>query len=63
MTSSRSMLQVHQVLAAGFIVCRFHLDKKFSELGCLVFDSDDSNIAQMTITLTLTAVSSISELV
>ena len=47
------MLQVHQVLAAGFIVCRFDLDKKFSELvGCLAFESysnlsystDDHNI-------------------
>ena len=46
------MLQVHQVLAAGFI---FNLDKKFSELvGCLSFGSD-SNIVQMTVTLTLTA--------
>ena len=28
-----------QVLAAGFIVCRFDLDKKFSEVvvGCLAF--------------------------
>ena len=31
--------QVHYVLAASFIVCKFDLDKKFSELvGCLAFD-------------------------
>ena len=31
------------VLAAGFIVCKFDLDKKFSELlGCLAFDSDNN---------------------
>ena len=42
------MLQVHQVLAAGFIVCRFDLDKKFSELvGCLTFESD-SNLSHST---------------
>ena len=42
------MLQVHQVLAAGFIVCRFDLDKKFSELvGCLAFESD-SNLSHST---------------
>ena len=35
------MLQVHQVQAASFIVCRYDLDKKFSELvGYLAFDSD-----------------------
>ena len=34
---------VHQVLAVGFVVCRFDLDKKFSELvGCLAFDSDSN---------------------
>ena len=47
------MLQVYQVLAAGFIVCRFLFDKKFSELvGCLAIASysnlllstDDHNI-------------------
>ena len=35
-------------MAAGFIVCRFDLDKMFSELvGCLVFDSD-SNLSHST---------------
>ena len=35
--------QVHQVLAAGFVVCRFYLDKKFSELvGCLAFGRDSN---------------------
>ena len=44
------MLQVHLVLAAGFIVCRFDLDKMDSELvGSLAFDS-----TYLTITLTLT---------
>ena len=38
--SSRSMLQVHQGLAAGFILCRFDLDKKISLVVCLAFDSD-----------------------
>ena len=29
------------MLAPGFVVCRFDLDKKFSEsVGCLAFDSD-----------------------
>ena len=37
-----------QVLAAGFIVCRFDLDKKFSELlGYLAFDSN-SNLSHST---------------
>ena len=31
------------MLAAGFIVCRFYFDKKFSELvGCLSFGSDSN---------------------
>ena len=43
-----SMLQGHQVLAAGFVVCRFDLDKIFSELvGCLAFDND-SNLSHST---------------
>ena len=42
------MLQVHQVLAAGFVVCRFDLDRKFSELvGCLAFKSN-SNLSHST---------------
>ena len=48
MTHLECMLQVHQVLAAGFIFCRFDLDKKFSELiGCPAFDSD-SNLSLCT---------------
>ena len=42
------MLQVNQLLAAGFVVCRFDLDKKFCKLvGCLAFDSD-SNLSHST---------------
>ena len=43
------MLQVHQVLAAGFTVCRFDLyTKKVKELaGCLANDSD-SNLSYST---------------
>ena len=42
------MLQVHQVLVVGSIVCRFDLVNKFSELvGCLAFDSD-SNLSHST---------------
>ena len=51
LADSRQWLR--QVLAAGFIVCRFDLDKNFSELvGCPAFDNgsnlslsvDDHNI-------------------
>ena len=36
------MLQVHQ-LEAGFVVSRFDLDKKLSELvGCLAFNNDSN---------------------
>ena len=53
-------LQVYQVLAAGFIVCRFDLDKKFSELvGCLAFDSD-SNLSHSTVTIALTMTAALS---
>ena len=41
------MLQVHKVLAASFIVCRF-LDQNYSEIvGSLAFDSD-SNLSLST---------------
>ena len=43
-----STLQVHQLLAAGFIVCRYDSDINFSELvGSLAFDSD-SNLSLST---------------
>ena len=49
MTLSREYLLVHQVLTAGFVVCRFDLDKKkLSELvRCVVADSD-SNLSHST---------------
>ena len=38
--SSREHAQVHQVQAAGFVVCRLDLDKKVRELvGCWAFES------------------------
>ena len=46
-----TILQVpkaHWVLAAGFVVCRFDVDRKFSELvGCLATNSD-SNLSHST---------------
>ena len=40
---SREYQQVHWALAAGFVVCRFDLDIKFSELvGCLASDSNNN---------------------
>ena len=52
---------MHQVLEAGFIVCRFDLDKMFSELVAVwhLTVIVTCHLAQMTITLTLTAVLSL----
>ena len=39
---------LHQVLAAGFVVCKFDLGKEFSELVRCQASDNDSNLSNIT---------------